>query len=53
LDEKKKGQITIIQKKKKREIIEEEGKVVNVPTDVSEEKEKALQQTGEDATQGW
>ena len=53
LDEKKKGQITIIQKKKKREIIEERGKAVNVPSDVSDEKKKALQQAGDDATQGW
>jgi hypothetical protein len=53
LDEKKKGDITIIEKKKKTEIIEEQGKTVNVPTDSSEEKKKALQQTGDDATQGW
>lgn len=53
MDEKKKGQITIIQKKKKREIIEEQGKEVNLPPDVSGEKKKALKQTGEDATQGW
>jgi len=53
LDDKKEGKITVIQRKKKREIIEEQGKVVNVPTDASEEKKKSLQQTGEDATQGW
>ena len=53
MDEKKKGQITIIQKKKKSEIIEEQGKAVNLPPDVSDEKKKALQQTGDDATQGW
>jgi hypothetical protein len=53
LDKKDTGKITVIQRKKKREIIEEQGKVVNVPTHESEEKKKALQQTGDDATQGW
>jgi hypothetical protein len=52
-NEKKKGQITIERKKKKREIIEERGHQVNLPPDVSEEKKKALKQTGDDATSGW
>ena len=51
--EKKKGKITIEQKKKKREIIEEGGHQVNIPPDVGEEEKKALEQTGDDATQGW
>jgi hypothetical protein len=53
LDEKKKGQFTIEQRKKKREIIEEGKHQVNVPPDVSDEEEKALEQTGDDATSGW
>jgi hypothetical protein len=52
-DEEKRGQFTIEQKKKKREIIEERKHQVSVPPDVSEEKKKALEQTGDDATQGW
>ncbi len=52
-EEKKRGQITIEQKKKKREIFEEQGHQTNVPPDVSEEEKKALDQTGEDATSGW
>ncbi len=51
--EKEKGQITIEQKKKKREIFEEGGHRVDVPSDVSEEEKKALEQTGEEATAGW
>lgn len=51
--ENKKGQITIEQKKKKREIFEEGGHRVDVPRDVSEEEKKALEQTGEEATAGW
>ena len=51
-DEKRKGEFIIQQKKKKREIIEENSHQVNVSTDVSEEK-KALEQTGDDATSGW
>jgi hypothetical protein len=51
--EKEKGQITIEQKKRKREIFEEGGHRVDVPSDVSEEEKKALEQTGEDATAGW
>jgi hypothetical protein len=53
LGEKDKGQFTIEQRKKKREIIEEKGKQVNIPPDVSDEEKKALEQTGEDATAGW
>ena len=49
----KKGTFVIEQKKKKREIIEEEGHQVNLPADVSEEKKEALEQTGEDTTSGW
>jgi len=52
-DESKRGQITVEQKKKKREIFEEGRHRVDVPPDVSEEKKKALKQTGEDATAGW
>jgi DNA-binding transcriptional regulator of glucitol operon len=51
--ENEKGQITVEQKKKKREIFEESGHRVDVPPDVSEEDKKALKQTGEDATAGW
>jgi hypothetical protein len=52
-EEKKRGQITIEHKKKKREIFEEQGHQVDVPSDVSDEEKKALDQTGEDATSGW
>jgi hypothetical protein len=52
-EEKKRGQITVEKKKKKREIFEEQGHHVNVPSDVSDEDKKALEQTGEDATSGW
>jgi hypothetical protein len=52
-EEKKRGQITIKHKKKKREIFEEEGHQTNVPSDVSDETKKALEQTGDDATSGW
>ena len=47
------GEFTIEQKKKNREIFQEQGKQVDVPPDVSEQKKKALKETGEDATQGW
>ena len=53
LDEKEKGNFTIKQRRKKREIFEEGKKQVNVPTDMSYEEKKALDQTGEDATSGW
>jgi hypothetical protein len=52
-EEKKKGQFIIEQKKKKREIIQEGKKQVDIPPDVGEEEKKALEQTGDDATQGW
>ncbi len=50
---KKQGEFTIEHRKKKREIIEESGHRVDVPPVVGDEKEKALDQTGDDATQGW
>jgi hypothetical protein len=49
----KKGEFTIQQKKKKREIIQEGKNQVNVPPAVGEEEKKALEQTGDDATSGW
>ena len=52
-EEKKKGQLTIRQRKKKQEIIEEGRNRVNLPPDVSDEEENALEQTGDDATSGW
>ena len=51
--DKKKGEFTIRQRKKKREIIEENSHQVNVPLDVGDEEKKALKQTGDDATSGW
>jgi hypothetical protein len=53
LDDKKKGDFTTLQRKKKREIIEENHNQVNLPPDVSDEEKKALDQTGDDATSGW
>jgi hypothetical protein len=53
VEEKKKGNFTIMQRKRKREIFEESKKQVNVPTDLSDEEKKTLDQTGEDATSGW
>ncbi len=47
------GKFTVEQKKKKREIFEENGHRVEVPPDVGDEEKKALEQTGDDATQGW
>ncbi len=52
-EERKKGQITIRQRKKKKEIIEESSHTVTLPQDVGDEEKKALDQTGEDATSGW
>lgn len=49
----KRGEFSVQQRKKKREIIEEGGHQVDVPPDVSDEKKKALAQTGDDATSGW
>jgi hypothetical protein len=51
--EKKNGQIITVQRKKKKEIIEEQNRRVNIPSDVSEEAKKALDQTGDDATSSW
>ena len=51
--ENKKGQFIIERKKKKQEIIEEGKNQVNIPSDVGDEKKKALEQTGDDATSGW
>jgi len=53
MTEKKKGEFTVIQRKKKREIIEEGGHQVDVPPDVGDQEKNALEQTGEDATSGW
>lgn len=53
MENKKKGEFTILEKKKKREIIEENKHQINLPSDVSDEEKKALEQTGEDATSGW
>lgn len=49
----KKGEFATIQKKKKREIIQEGKREVEVPPDVGDEEKKALEQTGDDATSGW
>ncbi len=48
-----KGQFTIIEKKKKKETIQEGNKKADIPPDVGDEEKKALDQTGEDATSGW
>ncbi|MGD6810362.1 MAG: hypothetical protein ACQCN3_11750 [Candidatus Bathyarchaeia archaeon] len=53
MSEAKRGKITVESKKKKKEIFEESGHRVEVPPDVSEEKKKALDQTGDDAIAGW
>lgn len=53
MGENKKGKFTIEQKKKKREIIEEDGHQVDLPPDVGDQEKNALEQTGEDATSGW
>jgi hypothetical protein len=52
-EENKRGEFTVEQKKKKREIFEDRGNRVDVPPDVSEETTKALAQKGEDATGSW
>jgi hypothetical protein len=49
----KKGEFVIQQKKKKRDIIEEGKNQADVPSDDREEEKKALDQTGDDATSGW
>lgn len=48
-----KGSFTIEQKKKKREIFQEQGNQTNVPPDVSDERKKALAQKGDDAVASW
>jgi len=53
LEKEKKGEFTIQQRKKKKEIIEESNHQVNIPADVNDEEKKAMEQTGEDATSGW
>ena len=53
LGEKSKGEFIVLERKKKREIIEENKHRVDVPPDVGAEEKKALGQTGEDATSGW
>ena len=52
-NDKRKGEFTILQKKKKRDIIEENHQKVDVPPEVGDEEKKALEQTGDDATSGW
>jgi hypothetical protein len=52
-EEQKRGEFTIEQKKKKREIIEEQGHRVEVPPDVGEQEKKALAETSEEGTSGW
>ncbi len=52
LTPKKKGEVTVLRKKKKKEMIEEQGKSVVVPIGVGAES-KPLDQTGDDATSGW
>ena len=52
-DDKEKGDFTVLQRKKKREIIEERRRQVNIPKDVGEQEKEALDQTGDDATAGW
>ena len=47
------GEFTIEQKKKKREIFQEKGHQVAVPPDVGEQQKKALEQRGDDATGSW
>jgi hypothetical protein len=53
LTENKEGDFTIRQRKKKQEIIEENKHQVTIPPKVGEEENKALEQTGDDATSGW
>ena len=50
---KKKGEITIQQRKKKREIIEENSHQINISPEGNDEEKKALEQTGDDTTSGW
>lgn len=48
-----KGDITVWQKKKKRELFEERGHHVDVPPDVGDQVKEALAQKGEDAEASW
>jgi hypothetical protein len=48
-----KGTFVIEEKRKKQEIFQENQHQTNVPPDVSDQKKKALKETGEDATNGW
>lgn len=50
---KEEGQFITIERKKGKEIIQEGKKKVAIPPYVGDEKKKALEQTGEDATSGW
>jgi hypothetical protein len=52
-NDKRKGELTVQQRKKKREITEENRPQVNTPPDVDDEEKKALEQTADDATSGW
>jgi len=47
------GEFTVYQKKKKRELIEEHGHNVNVPPYVGDQVKEALAQKGEDAEGSW
>jgi hypothetical protein len=48
-----KGDITVWQKKKKRELFEERGHHVDVPPDVGDQVKESLAQKGEDAEASW
>jgi hypothetical protein len=53
LEKNKKGEFAIELKKKKREIIQEGKKQVEISHEVGDEEEKPLNQTGDDTTSGW
>lgn len=48
-----KGDFTVWQKKKKRELFEEGGHKVDVPPDVGDQVKESLAQKGEDAEGSW
>lgn len=48
-----KGDFTVWQKKKKRELFEERGHKVDVPPDVGDQVKESLAQKGEDAEASW
>jgi hypothetical protein len=48
-----KGEFTVWQKQKKREIFEERGHRVDVPPDVGDQVKESLAQKGEDAEASW